>query len=144
MNVIPVARPINPDSTSTYHGHIFARKDSNISKASDIQGKTIAFGERATTAGYVFPLAWLKKEGVTDYTVFFKEYFFAGSHDAAIDAVLSKKADIGAAKNTIYEYYLDNNPLAQEELIIIASSVPVPSNGLCVMQTVSKKTIAKL
>ena len=144
LNVIPVARPINPDNTSTYHGHIFARKDSNISKASDMQGRTIAFVERATTAGYVFPLAWLKKEGVADYSVFFKEYFFAGSHDAAIDAVLNRKAAIGAAKNTIYEYYLDNNPLAQEELIIIASSVPVPSNGLCVMQTVSKETIAKL
>ena len=145
LNVIPIARPINLDNTSTYHGHIFARKDNNISKASDMQGKTIAFVERSTTAGYVFPLAWLKKEGVADYTVFFKEYFFAGSHDAAIDAVLNRKADIGTAKNTIYEYYLDNNPLAQEELIIIiASSVPVPSNGLCVMQTVSKETIAKL
>jgi len=144
LDVIPVARPINLDNTSTYHGHIFTRKDSKIAKASDMQGKTMAFVERATTAGYVFPLAWLKKEGVADYTVFFKEYFFAGSHDAAIDAVLNKNADIGAAKNTIYEYFLASNPRAQKELVIIASSVPVPSNGLCVMPTVSKKTIAKL
>ncbi len=144
LDVIPVARPINPDNTSTYHGHIFTRKDSNITKAIDMQGKTMAFVERATTAGYVFPLAWLKKEGVNDFTVFFKDYFFTGSHDAAIDAVLNRKADIGAAKNTIFTYYMDSNPRAQKELVIIADSVPVPSNGLCVMPTVSKDTVAKL
>ena len=87
LHVIPVARPVNLDNTSTYHGHIFTRKDSKINKVSDMKGKTMAFVERATTAGYVFPLAWLKKNGVEDHTVFFKEYFFAGSHDAAIDAV---------------------------------------------------------
>ncbi len=144
LGVIPVARPVNPDNTSTYHGHIFVRKDSNITKASDMRGKTMAFVERATTAGYVFPLAWLKKERVADYKVFFKDYFFAGSHDAAIDAVLNSKADIGAAKNTIYEYYLNNNPRAQKELVIITSSVPVPSNGLCVMPTINKEIVVKL
>lgn len=144
LDAIPVARPVNLDNTSTYHGHIFTRKDSNVTTAADMQGKTMVFVDRATTAGYVFPLAWLKKEGVTDYAVFFKEYFFAGSHDAVIDAVLNGKADIGAAKNTIYEQFLADNPRAGEELIIIASSAPVPSNGLCVMPRLGKETIDQL
>lgn len=144
LNVIPVVRPVNLDNTSTYHGHIFTRKDSGITKAGDMQGKTMAFVERATTAGYVFPLAWLKQNGINDHKTFFKEYFFAGSHDASIDAVLNGKADIGAAKNTIWDYYLSVTPGAEEKLIILADSPPVPSNGLCVMPSVSKETIAKL
>lgn len=144
LDAIPVARPVNLDNTSTYHGHIFTRKDSNVTTIDDMHGKTMVFVDRATTAGYVFPLAWLKKEGVTDYAAFFKEYFFAGSHDAVIDAVLNGKADIGAAKNTIYEQFLADNPRAREELIIIASSAPVPSNGLCVMPRLHQETIAQL
>ena len=32
LGVIPLARPINMDGTSTYFGYIFARKDSNIGR----------------------------------------------------------------------------------------------------------------
>lgn len=136
LEVEPLARPVNLDGTSTYHGHIFVRKDSSIRTAEDMRGKTIAFVERATTAGYVFPLAWLKRKGIDDYQQFFKEYFFAGSHDATLDAVLKGNADIGAAKNTIYDYYITQNPNAGEQLNILASSIPVPSNGLCVLPRV--------
>jgi phosphonate transport system substrate-binding protein len=144
LGVTPVARPVNLDNTSTYHGIILARKDSNIKNVANMRGKTIAFVERSTTAGYVFPLAWLKERGIEHYQEFFGGYFFAGSHDAAIDAVMNKKADVGAAKNTIYEYYLAKSPGAATELTIIARSKPVPSNGLCVSRTVNKATIAKL
>jgi len=144
LNAQPVARPINLDNTSTYHGLIFVRKDSGIKVAQDMRGKTMAFVDMATTAGYIFPVAWLKKQGVNDISTFFSEYFFTGSHDGAIDAVLTGKADIGSAKNTIYELYLANNPNAKEQLTVIASSLPVPSNGLCVMPRVDEGTIAKL
>ena len=144
LGAIPVARPVNLDSTSTYHGLIFARKDSKIVKFSDMQNKSMAFVERSTTAGYIFPLAWLKRKGVTDHKEFFREFFFAGSHDAAIDAVMKKKVDIGAAKNTIFQYYLDRFSAARNALTVIAKSKPVPSNGLCVTSSVSKETITKL
>ncbi|HER62777.1 MAG TPA: hypothetical protein ENO11_02220, partial [Desulfobacteraceae bacterium] len=52
--------------------------------------------------------------------------------------------DIGAAKNTIYEYSLAGNPRIEDELFIVARSEPVPSNGLCIMPTVGKEAIAKL
>jgi phosphonate transport system substrate-binding protein len=61
---VPLARPVNNDGTSTYFGYIFVRKDSNIKETADMKGKTLALVERATTAGYVFPLAWFKLQGV--------------------------------------------------------------------------------
>lgn len=144
LGATPVARPINLDGTSTYHGLIFARKDSKIVKVSDMQNKSMAFVERSTTAGYIFPLAWLKRKGVPEHKDFFQDFFFAGSHDAAIDAVMTKKADIGAAKNTIFQYYLDRFPKARSELTVIAKSTSVPSNGLCVTNSVSKDAIIKI
>lgn len=132
LNLEPIARPINMDGTSSYYGHIFTRNDSQIKSVADMKGKTFAFVERATTAGYIFPLAFLKKNMVTDLDSFFSDYYFAGSHDATINAVLSGQADIGAAKNTIYERLQKHNPDIDKNLTIIANSPRVPSNGLCV------------
>jgi phosphonate transport system substrate-binding protein len=139
LGVVPLARPVNNDGTSTYFGYIFARKNSNIKETADMKGKTLVLVERATTAGYVFPLAWFKLQGVKDINTYFSDHFFAGSHDAAIDAVLNNKADIGAAKNTIYERMRGLHPRVDKELVILASSPRVPSNGLCVRNNLPEK-----
>ena len=144
LGVIPVARPVNLDNTSTYHGYIFVRKDSNIKNVKDMKGKTMAYVEKSTTAGYVFPLAYLREHGVATPEKYFREYYFAGSHDAAIDAVLNKKADIGAAKHSIYDRVKKENSKIEQELVIIAESPPVPSNGLCVRRDLEETLKKKL
>ncbi len=130
LGVQPIARPEWPDGTSTYHGYIFVRKDSGISSVAEMKGKSIAFVERATTAGFIFPLAYFKENGVDDIDTYFREYYFAGSHDSVVHEVYNGKADIGSAKNTIYNLVLDNDPNIKKELVIIARSPVVPSNGL--------------
>ncbi|MBI5632532.1 MAG: phosphate/phosphite/phosphonate ABC transporter substrate-binding protein [Nitrospirae bacterium] len=132
LGVVPLARPVNLDNSSTYQGYIFVRKDSGIIDAAGLRGKTFAFVEKATTAGYIFPLAYLRDHGISAPDGYFRSFYFAGSHDAAIDAVLRKKADAGAAKNTIYDMMIANNPSFEKDLRIIARSPAVPSNGLCV------------
>ena len=104
-----------------------------------MKGKTLVLVERATTAGYVFPVAWFKLQGVKDINTYFSDYFFAGSHNAAIDAVLNNKADIGAAKNTIYERMRELHPQVDKELVILASSPRVFSNGLFVRKNIPEK-----
>lgn len=132
LSVIPLARPVNPDGASTYQGYLFTRKDSGITNAKEMKNKKIAYVDKATTAGYIFPLAWLRDNGITDTDHFFSETFYTGSHDAAIDAVLSRKADIGAAKNSVYDRMRKHDPRVDSEMIILAESPNVPSNGLCV------------
>jgi phosphonate transport system substrate-binding protein len=132
LGVVPLARPVNLDGTSTYHGYLFVRKDSGIHEAASMRGKRMAYVDRATTAGYVFPLAWLRERGIHADSGFFGEAWFTGSHDAAISAVLDRKADVGVAKHSVYDRVRAENPRVDRELIILASSPPVPSNGLCV------------
>ncbi len=144
LGVVPLVRPVNLDNTSTYQGYIFVRKDSNIRNAKDMKGKKMAFVEKATTAGYLFPLAYLRENSITNIDVFFKEYYFAGSHDAAILAVLDRKADIGVAKHSIYARVRKENPRIDKELVILAESPKVPSNGLCVRKTLDASLKSKL
>lgn len=137
-----LARPINIDNTSEYKGYIFVRKDSGIKNVADMKGKRMAFVDKATTAGYVFPVAYLKEKGVSDIKTFFKEYYFAGSHDAAIHAVLDKRSDIGSAKHSMYDRVARSDPRVKNDLIILAESPWVPSNGLGVKKDLDE-TIKK-
>lgn len=132
LGVEPLARPVNLDGSTSYHGYLFARKDSGIRNVKDMKGKKMAFVERATTAGYIFPVAYLRENGIPNFEQYFSEYYFTGSHDAAIFAVLDRKADIGAAKHSIFDRVRKTEPRVDKELLILAESARVPSNGLCV------------
>jgi phosphonate transport system substrate-binding protein len=144
LGVEPIARPLWLDETSTYHAHIFVRKDSQIGNVADMKGKSIGFVDRATTAGYVFPLAYLREHGVRDLDTYFEESYFAGSHDATIAAVLDGKVDIGCAKNTIYDLVAARDPRVEEELVIVAESPTVPSNGLAIRRDLAPAIRKKL
>jgi phosphonate transport system substrate-binding protein len=78
LDVEPIARPINLDGTSTYHGNIFARKDSGINRIADMRGKRFAYVERATTAGYLLPLAYFRASGIQNPQQYLGESFFRG------------------------------------------------------------------
>ncbi len=132
LGVVPLARPVNLDGTSTYHGFLFVRRDSKIRTVEEMRGKRMAFVDRATTAGYLFPLAWMRERGVKGPEGFFSEFYFTGSHDAAIAAVLDGKADAGAAKHSVWDRVRRVNPRVESELLVLAESARVPSNGLCV------------
>jgi phosphonate transport system substrate-binding protein len=137
LGMEPVARPINLDGSSTYWGYVFVRKDSGIERVEQMRGLRVALVEKATTAGYVFPVALFRRHGVEDIEKYFGEVQFWGSHDASINAVLEGRADVGAAKNTIWEHLAGESPRLRAELRIIATSPKVPSNGLFLSRDVA-------
>lgn len=130
LGMEPVARPINLDGSSTYWGYVFVRRDSGIERVEQMRGRRLALVEKATTAGYVFPVALFRSQGVEELDGYFSEVQFWGSHDASIKAVLDGQADVGAAKNTIWEHLAEKDPRLETELRILATSPKVPSNGL--------------
>lgn len=144
LGMQPVARPINLDGSSTYWGYIFVRKDSGISTVEQMRGTRLALVERATTAGYVFPVAYFRRQGVDDIDRYFGDVQFWGSHDASIRAVLSGRADVGAAKNTIWERLVQQDPLVDRELSILATSPRVPSNGLFLSPDIAPSVAAAI
>jgi len=136
VGVEVLARPVAPDNTSTYHGLIFVRKDSHIRTARDMKGKRFAFVDKATTAGYLLPLEYFHKHGISDYNDYLKEAYFTGTHEDAVYDVLNKKADIGAAKNTVFQRFAKADPRIMKELVVLERSPDVPENALALRKDI--------
>jgi phosphonate transport system substrate-binding protein len=130
LDVTVTARPVALDGTSTYHGLIFVRKDSGIETIAQMAGKRFVFVDKATTAGYLLPLDFFSENGVDDYKTFLSESYFAGTHESAIHDVLNGKADIGAAKNTVFDRLAKDDERIESELVIVMRSPDVPENAL--------------
>ncbi|MCK4359312.1 MAG: phosphate/phosphite/phosphonate ABC transporter substrate-binding protein [Candidatus Cloacimonetes bacterium] len=75
-----------------YKGEFLVRSDSDIDILADIEGKTIAYTDAASTSGYIFPSALLSQMGIKPGKV-----YFAGGHSQAILAVYQNRADVGCA-----------------------------------------------
>jgi len=127
-----LARPVELSGVSTYTGVVFTKLDSGITKDPKTwRNKRIALVNKATTAGYLYPMSLLRLSGYKgDLAAYFKQKTFTGSHDATILAVFNGESDFGACKNTVYEEYTKLHPEIQRNLTVLATSAPVPSNGL--------------
>jgi phosphonate transport system substrate-binding protein len=144
LGVEVFARPEDNEGRSTYHGLIIVRKDSLIRTAADMKGKRFAFVDKATTAGYLLPLAYFKKHGIGDYRAYLKEVYFAGTHEGVIEDVLNKRADIGAAKNTVFDRFAMADERIKNELLVLDQSPEVPENGLAVRKDFDSSLKTKL
>lgn len=127
-----LVRAENINGISTNRGLIFVRRDSGIKSIRDMKGKRLALVDKATTAGYLLPLAYFKKMGVENYAAYLKEVYFTGTHTDVIYDVLSGKADIGAAKNTVLEKVEATDSRIKNELIVLERSPEEPESGLAV------------
>ncbi len=132
LRVEVLARPQFLNGESSYHGLILVRKNSGIRTAKEMKGKIFAFVDKATTAGYLLPLVYFHSHGIENISAFFKETYFAGTHEDVIQDVLGRKADIGAAKSTVYQRLADEESRMFHELVILDRSPDVPENGLAV------------
>ncbi|HDH02584.1 MAG TPA: phosphate/phosphite/phosphonate ABC transporter substrate-binding protein, partial [Nitrospirae bacterium] len=131
LDIEPLVRPVNLDGSTYSYGYIIVRKDSGIKTVADMQGKVLAFVDRATVTGYLFPLSYFRSHGVENLNDFFSEFYFTGSHDSSVYAVLDGRADIGCIKNSIYHNLVSRDPTIKSELRIIARSPLMPESTLC-------------
>lgn len=147
LGVRPIATMINLDDSDRVRGHIIARRDSGIHSINDMKGRVAAFVDKASVTGYLFPLAYLKKNGIDDPENFFSEIFFTGSNDASVFAVLDGRADIGCVNNRVLRDIIANDAMIGKELAIIATSDEMPNTTLCVNRNLApddQKAIRKI
>lgn len=130
LGVVPVVRQMNPDGSTTARGYMFVRKDSGIRSLADTKNKRAVFVDRATATGYIFALALLREAGIRDLEKHFSGYYFTGSHDSAVYAVLDGRADVGTAKSRILSKLSIEDPLIKDEIRIIAKSQNLPDTTL--------------
>ncbi len=131
---------------TSYTARIFVRKESGLKTLEDLRGKTIAFVDPSSTSGYVYPMVMLMEKGLVrnkDPKTFFKEFVFAGSHDAGLLALLNGHVDAFASFDQAREQYL-KDPAQREKLIWVAESVPIPEGGICARDGLDPALFAKV
>jgi phosphonate transport system substrate-binding protein len=140
----PIARPVWLNGSTTYRGYIFVRKDSGIKTVADMKKKSLVLVDKATTAGYFYQLFYFKYYGITKLEDYFSRISFARSHDAAVWSVYTGESDIGGAKNHIYNEFKERYPDFKEQMLILAESPEVPSNGIAVSKDLNPAIRARL
>ncbi|HOY67248.1 MAG TPA: phosphate/phosphite/phosphonate ABC transporter substrate-binding protein [Candidatus Ozemobacteraceae bacterium] len=127
--------------TTSYRGIIIARGDSGIRNLSDLKGKKIAWVEKDSASGYLFPKALLLEAGVNPDKDF-AEAGFLGKHDAVVLNVLLGKYDAGAcyddARNTLREKEKMN------ELTILASTQDISNEPIVCRADLPEDIIEKI
>ena len=108
-----------------YHGVIIVNKDSMISNILDVRGKTMAFGDPASTSSHLIPRAHLllnAKLDIDDY-----KPVYLGSHDAVALSVQNGNADAGGLSKKIFEHLVEREMISLDKVQVIAISNPFPN-----------------
>lgn len=131
---------------TSYTSRIFVRKDSGFKSVEDLRGKTIAFADPASTSGYVYPMVLLMKKGLVknrDPKTFFKEAMFAGTHEAALLALLNGSVDAVASFDLAPQQYLKEKARV-DRLTFLAETDPIPEAGMVVREGLDPALVKKL
>lgn len=127
-----------------YYSVIFTRKDSGVNSLKDLKGKTFAFGDNLSTAGYIYPLQIFRKQGINPETDF-ENTIFSGGHDATVLAVYNQKVTAGATyandaegKDAAWNHIL--TPEQSKDIKVLAVSEPIPADNICVSADMKPET----
>src|SRR5215510_11885991 len=88
-----LARPLRRGSVRS-RSALLVRIDSSL-QLETLGGTTAAWVDRASLAGHLLPMAWLRERGL-EPTKLFGQQLFLGSYQAALEALLGGEADVAA------------------------------------------------
>jgi phosphonate transport system substrate-binding protein len=119
-----------------YYSTLLVRRDSKISKLSQLKGKKIALVDQKSASGYLYPKVYFKKQHI-EPEKFFSEVVYSGNHEESARLLKEKKVDAIAvfsndakAKDTAWNRFGDpKNPKAVKPLWV---SEPIPNDPFCV------------
>lgn len=112
------------DGKPTYRSVVIANANANVNSLSDIKGKKVAFGDRASTSSHLIPKTLMAEAGVVhdrDY-----QQHFVGSHDAVAVNVANGNADVGGLSEVIWKALLERKLVDASKVKVIAYSKEYP------------------
>lgn len=101
--------------------------DSPVRELTDLEGKTVAFADQASSSGYFMPVHMLHEAGLeqgTDY-----EAIFAGGHEGSFAALEQGQVDAACTSVMLTELGAPMFPFADGEWRGVGESAPMPVMG---------------
>ena len=109
----------------TYRSVIIAQANGPLKSTLDIKGKTMGFGDNASTSSHLIPRAYLAREGLIaekDYTA-----VYLGTHDAVARAVQAGQVQAGGLSQEIFTALVAKGTIDGAKLTVLAESAPIPN-----------------
>ncbi|MFP4017369.1 MAG: phosphate/phosphite/phosphonate ABC transporter substrate-binding protein [Halanaerobiales bacterium] len=126
-----------------YRAQYTVRADSGIESIADLEGKTVAFTDAASTSGYLFPYVQLKNEyGINPEQDLI--YIFAGGHDAAVLSVYNGDADVALSFEDARTAIEAEHPDVMDKLKVIGYSNYIPNDGVVARKELDDELLADI
>ena len=109
----------------TYKSVIITQADGLVQSIDDIKGRTMGFGDNASTSSHLIPRAFLARhelEAETDY-----EFAHLGTHDAVARAVEAGNVDAGGLSQEIFNSLIERGSIDSDKVKVLAESDPIPN-----------------
>ncbi|MEQ1716889.1 MAG: phosphate/phosphite/phosphonate ABC transporter substrate-binding protein [Hyphomicrobium sp.] len=109
----------------TYKGVIIALADGPVKSIADIKGKTVGFGDNASTSSHLIPRAYLARAGLigeTDYKL-----VHLGTHDAVARSVQAGQVQAGGLSQEIFKALVAKGTIDGAKVKVLAESDPIPN-----------------
>ena len=141
IGVMPLLLEVYHGGQPTYHSNIWVRRDSGLTKLSELAGKTIAFADPVDMSGYLLPRDIFERKSLIKGVEkpdggFFSRVYFAGGDEQAMRAVFNKFVD--AAGISQYAYLL-LRPEERDQVIAIGQSIESPSHLVMARRDLSEE-----
>lgn len=121
---------------------IFTSAQSGITSIEEVianpKNYTFAFADPASTSGYLYPLAFLRSQGV-EPSEDMKQTLFAGGHTAGIFSCLSQKVDLACTYATALERLEQRNRIESNSYRVLWETNSIPPSNIYVRSSLPKK-----
>ncbi|GAC1352123.1 MAG: phosphate/phosphite/phosphonate ABC transporter substrate-binding protein [Polyangiales bacterium] len=119
-----------------YHSSLIARADSPLQKLDEVRGARVAWVDRSSASGYVFPRLLMAAHNMNPRQTFAQELFLQ-SHAEVVRAVVEGTAEIGATFATLTEDgrvirggWTDPDGSNPRPIKVIATFGPIPNDAM--------------
>ncbi len=121
-----------------YYSSILTLKKSQFRSIKDLKNKRIAFVDKKSASGYLYPRLFLKKQNIK-IEKFFKKTVFSGNHDRSVELLRDGKVDAVAvfandrqASVNAWTKHLGSSRTGDVRSLWV--SEPIPNDPFCVRQ----------
>jgi len=125
---------------SAYSSALFTRASGPIQKLGHLRDKRVAWVDRGSAAGYVFPRKKLESFGLNPDKVFGAQTF-EGTHEAVARAVFEGRADVGATHVTFkvgtHEVESAGFRLLGDDVRMLLVAGPIPPDAIVITRRLS-------